>query len=181
MEREQNEQNIVNDCSPSFCNCDPNLAVCAQGYVNNRGAGQWQDMGRAFHMDRVQQRIDAVMQPAYRQEPTSELRRRMLSNRYLTQQNLPTGSMLFRRRPNVIPRNSFNSMLLRRQAALPSQPFGRLVPELLPAASLQSLAAPQGRNFFQKEDLLECNSNGCLSGDTDSSKSIDQSRRQKKK
>ena len=177
---EQNGQNIVNDCSPSFCSCDPNLAACANGYVNNRGAA-WQDIGAAFHMDRVQQRIDAVMQPAYRQEPTSELRRRIMSNRYLTQQNLPTGSMLFRRRPNVIPKNSFNSMLLRRQAVLPSQPFGRLVPELLPAAGLQSLAAPQGRDFFQKEDLLECNSNGCLSGDTDSSKSIDQSRRQKKK
>ena len=175
----QNEQKIVTECSPSFCNCDIDAGRCLNGYDNNRGAAQWIDSSQGFHLDRVQQRIDASMQPSYQEEPISMLRRRMMANRLLTQQTTEH-SVSLRRRTNV----SFANTMLYGQSTrqLVTQPFGQLVPEQVPGCSLQRLAAPQGQDHLIKDKELTCRheDNYCISGDTDSDKSLEQSRKRQK-
>ena len=175
--QQQQQQQIVTECSPSFCACDPEAPRCQYGYENHTNA-HWNDVGQRFHLDRVQQRIEASMQPAYRQHPTSMLRRRVMANRLLTEQE-PSHSMLFRRRPQSLE----NSMLFRRQArALASQPFGNLIPEQSAVGPLQHLAAPQGNDQLLKDEELQCNHNigFCISGDSNSDNSLEQSRKQQR-
>lgn len=166
-------QEIVMECSPTFCACDENEPRCLNGYENNRSAALWRDSMAQFHLDRVQQRIDATMQPSHREDPTSSLRRRVMANRLLTQQN----TELLGRRPNI---NLANSMLFRRQARAMAQPFGQLVPEQAQDRPLQGLAAPQGRDQLIKDNALVCNQDFCLSGDSDSEASLEQSRRRQR-
>ena len=162
-------QEIVTECSPTFCACDPNLPRCVHGY-DNRAAG-WQDAARDFHMYRVQQRLEASVQPGHQEGATSTMRRRAMANRLLTQQD-PAASMLFRRRPNS------SAFLRRHSGMLDAQPFGRLVPEQAPACSLQRLAAPQGQDQWHKDQDLTCDKfDACISGDTDSSHSLEKSRK----
>ena len=52
-----------------------------------------------------------------------------------------------------------------------------LVPEQAAIGPLQHLAAPQGHDYMTKNYELECDECGCISGDTNSSDSIDQSRK----
>ena len=131
-------------------------------------------VGQDFHLYRIQERINDSMQPTHREEPTSRLRRHVMANRIMTQQN-PGSSMLFRRRENV----SFqNSVFLRRQLRFSTQPFGSLVPEQHGAASLSHHAAPLGKDTVYRDEDLDCEvQEACISGDSDSEKSIEQSRR----
>ena len=170
-------QKIVTDCTPTCCSCSPDLATCSSGYTENRGPDYYYYTGQEFHHYSVQYKIDASMQPTYREEhqndwksePTSALRRHVMATRLASQQN-PGRTMLHRRSENL---TFENSVFLRRQTRLPTQ-FGRLVPEQHGAASLNHLAAPQGQSIkLREEDMQHMK----ISGDSDSEKSLDQSRR----
>ena len=169
QEQEQGQE-IVTECSPTYCACDPNLPRCMHGFEQNRLAA-WRDDARDFHLYRVQQRVEASVQPSHEEGATSMLRRRAMANRLMTQQD-PAASMLFRRRPNS------SAFLRRHSSTLDAQPFGRLVPEQAPACSLQRLAAPQGQDQWPKDQDLTCDQFGaCISGDTNSDDSLEQSRK----
>ena len=179
MDRQQanQEQQIINDCSPTFCACDPNSDRCLQGYENNR-AGNWADQMADFHLYRTQQRIDASMQPAHREEPTSSIRRRLMASRLTAQQNPASMWGRFCRTRQRIAAE--NAMLASRQPGnIATRPFGILVPEQAAAGPLQHLAAPQGRDHMAKEEELQCQHEVgyCISGDSNSSDSLEKSRK----
>ena len=184
MERDQDQerslqQEIVTDCTPSCCNCSPELTTCSSGFVNNRGPDYIRLAGQDFHLYRIQERINDSMQPTYSKEPTSRLRRHVMTNRIMTQEMPIESSMLFRRRGNV----SFQkSAFMRRHSRLSTQPFGSLVPEQVAGASLGHHANPLGKPTVYRDEDLDCETHEevCISGDSDSEKSIDQDRRQKK-
>ena len=179
-EEDRQQQQIVTECSPTFCACDPNLDRCQQGFPDNR-AQAWGDESQDFHMYMVQQRINNTMQGPYREEPTSMIRRQLMASRLNTQQNPASMFGRFQQnlRRNVRQENS--SLLSRRPCNTLSHPFGILVPEQAAVGPLQHLAAPQGQKYMEQNYELECDEDGCISGDTNSSDSIDQSRKRKQR
>ena len=176
---EQQSQHIVTDCSPTFCACDPNLDRCQQGFLNNR-AHVGAEMAESFHLYRIQQRVDASVQSAYHEESTSWIRRHLMASRFTTQQNPASMWGRFQRNARVARENSL--LLSRRPSNTASRPFGILVPEQAAIGPLQHLAAPQGRDTLSKDDDLVCDHtiNYCVSGDSNSSHSLEQSRKKKK-
>ena len=176
---EQRQQQIVTDCSPTFCACDPNLDRCQQGFVNNR-IQAWADEAHGFHTYRVQQRIDASVQNVYHEESTSNIRGHLMASRFSTNQN--PASMWGRFQRNLRA-NRENSVLSRRRPHnMASRPFGILVPEQAAEGPLQHLAAPKGQDYLAKDADLVCDhANGfCISGDSNSSNSLEQSRKRQK-
>ena len=175
-EENRQQQEIITECSPSFCACDPSLDRCQQGFPDNR-AQAWNDESQDFHMYMVQQRINATVQDPYPGERNSMIRRQLMASRLNTQQNPASMFGRFQQnlRRNVKLENS--SLLSRRPCNTLSHPFGMLVPEQAAVGPLQHLAAPQGHDYMEKNYELECDENGCISGDSDSSKSLEQSRK----
>ena len=78
-------------------------------------------------------------------------------------------------RKNVKQAN--RSLLSRRPCNTESHPFGILVPEQAAIGPLQHLAAPQGQDYLTVNYELDCNEEGCISGDSNSSDSFEQSRK----
>ena len=178
-------QKIVTDCTPTCCSCNPDLPTCSFGFTKNRDPDPENPekpdhqyfINQEFHRYSMQYKIDSSMQPTYREEHTnirrsevtSALRRHVMATRIASKQN-----------PGIVRRHTRyenltfeNSVFLRRQTRLPTQ-FGRLVPEQHGAASLNHLAAPQGQSIkLREEDMQHMK----ISGDSDSEKSLDQSRR----
>ena len=189
MEREP--QKIVTDCTPTCCSCNPDLPTCAFGFTKNRDRDPENPekpdhqyfINQDFHHYSIQYKIDSSMQPTYREEHTnvrrsevtSALRRHVMATRIASRQN-PGIIRRRTRNENHWQTHIENSVFLRRQSRLPTQ-FGKLIPEQHGPASLSHLASPQGPTApklkIREEDMEAMK----ISGDTDSEKSIDQSRR----
>ena len=189
MEREP--QKIVTDCTPTCCSCNPDLPTCAFGFTRNRDPDPENPekpdhqyfINQDFHHYSIQYKIDSSMQPTYREEHTnvrrsevtSALRRHVMATRIASRQN-PGIIRRRTRNENHWQTHIENSVFLRRQSRLPTQ-FGKLIPEQHGPASLSHLASPQGPTApklkIREEDMEAMK----ISGDTDSEKSIDQSRR----
>ena len=189
MEREP--QKIVTDCTPTCCSCNPDLPTCEFGFTKNRDPDPENPekpdhqyfINQDFHHYSIQYKIDSSMQPTYREEHTnvrrsevtSALRRHVMATRIASRQN-PGIIRRRTRNENHWQTHIENSVFLRRQSRLPTQ-FGKLIPEQHGPASLSHLASPQGPTApklkIREEDMEAMK----ISGDTDSEKSIDQSRR----
>ena len=178
-EQQRQQQQIITECSPTFCACDPNLDRCQQGFSNNRSLN-WAGSAHNFHLYRVQQRIDASVQNAYHEESTSNIRRHLMASRFTTQQNPASMWGRYQRNVRVARENSMLSS--RRPTNTASRPFGILIQEQAAERPLLHLAAPQGQDHLAKDHELVCRHEigYCISGDSDSSHSFEQSRKRQK-
>ena len=100
-----------------------------------------------------------------------------MASRFTTQQNPASMWGRFQRNLRVKRENSMLSS--RRPGNMASRPFGILVPEQAAEGPLQHLAAPHGQDHLAKDAELVCDhANGyCISGDSNSSNSLEQSRK----